>query len=138
MSQPLYFQKALQSAAILSIAALYCLAPLQKPLADGFHKLEHSMLNTTSDHSHDNAHHHNMGHDHQMLSFFNNLFSENTETGTDSQRSEEIKLDKHVIQQYSHQQHNFSPSIKNSFFFLYKKYGIPLPNSVPPPEVSFS
>lgn len=138
MSQPLHIFKLLQTTAIFFVAALYCLAPLQQPLVDGFHKLEHTILNTNSGHSHNIAHHINVshGHEHKMLSFLNDLFSDNAQ-GTE-QPVKEFELDKHVLQQYAFESSRVQIIIEKNFHYIFGAYSVSLPFTLPPPEGDFS
>lgn len=132
----------MKTATIVVVAVLYGLGPLQKPLSIGFHKLEHAISNTSSDHihSHELAHKHNLvhghDHDHKVLTFFNKLFSEDPHS--DEQAPKELNLDKHVLQDYTFKQTRFSPRKKGQFFFLAKHYGITLHCAIPPPRDFFS
>ncbi len=138
MSQPLHIFKFLRATAIIFVAALYCLAPLQQPLADGFHKLEHTILNTNSNHSHELAH--TLGsdhsHDHKLLSFFNDLFSDDAQG--DEQPIKEYKLDKHVVQQYVVQNYLIPPVSEENFSYSFTAYSISIPYILPPPKSAFS
>lgn len=120
------------------MAALYCLAPLQQPLAAGFHKLEHAILSTNGNHSHELAHHKNVshGHEHQLLSFFNSLFSDDSEGN--EQPAKEYKLDKHLLQYYALENSIIQPISEKNFNYIFGTYSVSLPFIVPPPKGDFS
>lgn len=126
----------LQNAVIVCVAVLYCLAPLQKPISDGFHKLEHAILNTGGNHSHEFAHETDLDHDHHMLAFFNNLLESDSES--EHQAVKELKLDKHIIKYTWYHPTRFLSQLEAHFFYRDSAYGILLPNPLPPPENSFS
>ncbi len=120
------------------MATLYCLAPLQQPLADGFHKLEHTILSTNSNHSHDLAHTLDVshGHEHKALAFFNNLFQDNTQG--DEQSVKELKLDKHILQQYAFENSSLQIISEKNFNYTFGPYSVSLSFVLPPPEDDFS
>jgi hypothetical protein len=132
------FIKLLQTTAILFVAALYCLAPLQQPLADGFHKLEHAILNTNGNHSHDFAHDNDSSHahKHQALSFFKDLFQENAQG--DEQAVKTFELDKHIVQRNASQNKLFVVISNKNFNYTLGNYSVSLPFTLPPPEEDFS
>lgn len=138
MSQPLRIFKLLQTTAILFVAVLYCLAPLQQPLADGFHSLEHAILNTNDNHSHDLAHELDSphSHDHKLLSFFNDLFQDDAQG--DEQPVKEFKLDKHILQQYAIKNSSIQIVSEKSFNYTVGTYSVSLSSVLPPPECNFS
>ncbi len=119
------------------MAALYCLAPLQQPLADGFHKLEHTILNTNANHSHDLAHNLNVshGHDHQLLSFFNNLLQDNG--NGNEQPVKEFKLDKHLIQYYAFEYISIKIDSEKNFKYAIGAYSVSLFYISPLPKTTF-
>lgn len=138
MSQPFRVYKLLQTTAILFVAALYCLAPLQQPLASGFHKLEHAILNSSSNHSHELSHHlhSSHAHEHKMLSFFNNLFSDDAHGNEHIEK--ECKLDKHVLQPHVFENSTIQINSEKLFNYRIGSYTVLLPFIVPPPEADFS
>ena len=138
MNQPLRFFKLIQTAAIIAVALLYGLAPLQQPLADGFHKLEHALLNTDGHHSHDTAYDLELAHshEHQLLSFFNDLFQD--QSSEDDAAAKELKLDKHILQYRASLKHGVTNSSEENFNYNYIPYSVALPYTYPPPELYFS
>ncbi|MAZ71822.1 MAG: hypothetical protein CMC70_01620 [Flavobacteriaceae bacterium] len=117
---------------------LYCLGPLQQPLADGFHKLEHAILDTNGNHSHDVAQDQNIahGHDHKLLQFVNNLFSEDAQG--DQKPVKELKLDKHILQEYSIEKVQILIASEKNYNYTSGTYSVSLPFVLPPPERDFS
>lgn len=129
--------KLLETTAIFLIAVLYCLAPLQKPLADGFHKLEHTILNTNSNHSHDMAHtqDNSHSHEHQFLSFLNDLFQDNSQGNEHPVK--QFKLDKHNLQLYVYEYSGLHDTSEINFSYRFGAYLVSLPLVFPPPEYGF-
>jgi|GEM_PF-914189 len=138
VSQPLRIFKLLQTTTIFFVAALYCLAPLQQPLADGFHKLEHAILNTNANHAHNLAHELDTSHshDHQLLSFLDNLFQD--DAPENEQPVKEFKLDKHTLQLYTSENTSTQMLSEKNFNYALGTYSVSLPYILPPPEGDFS
>ncbi|QIE60083.1 hypothetical protein G5B37_11060 [Rasiella rasia] len=138
MNQPIPIITFLRNTTIIVVAALYCLAPLQKPLADGFHKLEHTLLNTNSHHSHDFAHTLDVSHthDHKVLAFFNTLFQDDAQGN--EKPVKEFKLDKHIVQQFSSEAVNILVRSEKNFNYTFEPYSVVLPYILPPPRSNFS
>lgn len=132
--------KTIQKPAILVLAFVYLLVPLQKPLLEGFHKLEHAILQTDVDYSHELAHDADIehGHEHKAISFLSELFSSEKNASDSEMHSKELKFDKHF------QEPNFTsetlpkPFKKSLFFFVSETYSVVPRNDTPPPRFFFS
>ena len=120
------------------MAGMYALAPLHQPLLKGFHNLEHSILNTNGNHSHDIAHDSDLAHEHehQLLSFFNNLFDDANDA--EEQFTKEFKLDKHIVQLRLNFKVRGPNAYQHTFIYLKTTYHTILSTALPPPENCFS
>ncbi|MGJ8732392.1 MAG: hypothetical protein ACSHW4_04580 [Cellulophaga sp.] len=93
----------------ISISLLYVLHPLQHQIKDGLHAISHAIeaQNTVATHSHSHtstkahSHSHAIHHEHQIITFFNDLFGAPENDSNDS-LVQEIKIDKHIADTYAY------------------------------------
>lgn len=130
-----FFLTYLKKRFILILALLYLFNPLHKPLADGFHKLSHALTHTSTGHQHDLDH--KLGrehsHDHEFISFFSRLFS-NDDTPSDKNIVIESKYDKHILQQVALLKKTTYEVIEHQFFYENSIYKAELSVKTPPPK----
>lgn len=134
------FLKAFQKPAILVLAFVYLLVPLQKPLLEAFHKLEHAVLQSEVSYSHELAHEADVahGHEHKAISFLSSLFSSDKNGFDGETLSKEIKFDKHFQKQYSISENLPNPYKKQAFFYISESYSVATSKETPPPKHYFS
>ena len=122
--------------AIISMAILYLCIPLSKSFSEVFHKISHSLSQTTSHHHHDSDS--LKDHQHEGISFFDALFSSEKEDSQAHKITSEIIFDKHFSET------SFSLNlieIKNTkliFGYKYINYFVILSCESPPPKYYFS
>ena len=146
LEQILSFIKFSKSAAILIVVTVYFIAPLQQPLAEGFHKVAHAFSKTSNHHSHTsnllekdhehdanshNTHQHEI-HSHEFLSFLNTVFSNDLED--DQRPSLNNELDKHVIKLAFFEPKFHKVKSRNKFYWVNKQYIISTATASPPPK----
>lgn len=93
----------------ISISLLYVLHPLQNQIKDGLHAISHAIeaQNTVVAHSHSHtsttthSHSHAVNHEHQLITFFNDLFGA-PENDSNDGFVQEIKIDKHIADAYTY------------------------------------
>ncbi|GER58818.1 hypothetical protein [Patiriisocius marinus] len=146
MEQTLPFVKFFKSAAILIVVTIYFIAPLQQPLAEGFHKVAHAFSKTSNHHSHisnllekdheDHAHSHSTQqhetHSHEFLSFLNTVFSNDIED--DQHPSLNTELDKHVIKLAFFEPKFHKVKSRTQFYWVNKQYIVSTAIASPPPK----
>ncbi|MCL5244235.1 hypothetical protein M4I21_00335 [Cellulophaga sp. 20_2_10] len=100
----------------VSISLLYVLHPLQDQIKDGLHAISHAIEThtTASEHSHSNtsatahSHSHTVNHEHQVITFINNLFGAPDNDSNDTLVLD-IKIDKHIVDTYTYIFKNNTP-----------------------------
>lgn len=134
---------------LVALAMLYLITPLHTSILKGFHKIEHFISQTASDHEHEHKTHHAHGtkhsHEHKTISFVTSIFSKQEVAHTSETNSSEtnnvnkiLSFDKHLTLGEYASKLLFVIDTKHLFTYSDAHISTILEHTTPPPEVHFS
>lgn len=94
--------------------------------------VEHHSHNTAKNHK---ANHHK-SHGHKLISIFKDFFSETSQN--ENHQLTKIEFDKHFFEIAVYKPEFHKKQTAKNYFWLVKNYTLSLPNSSPPPQITFS
>ncbi|MFC7356314.1 hypothetical protein ACFQO1_01335 [Jejudonia soesokkakensis] len=134
---------------LVALSMLYLVTPLHTSILKGFHKIEHFISQTASDHEHEHKTHHAHGeehpHEHKTIAFVTSIFSNQQVAHTSETNSSEtnkvtkiLSFDKHLTLQEYASDVPFAIDIKHIFTYSEAHISTILEHTTPPPELRFS
>tara|TARA_R110002124_G_scaffold120895_7_gene279170 strand:+ start:88880 stop:89299 length:420 start_codon:yes stop_codon:yes gene_type:complete len=129
-----------KKSAILLLISLYVITPFKDVISETAHKISHAWNENSNSSS---AQHHNHGqedhhHQHQLISFFEAVFSSESDTSTSDDSILKVTFDKHLTQDTLLIKVLNEPFRKNNYFYYLPVYSTYSSMLTPPPEQHFS
>lgn len=130
------------------ISVLYLIAPLHTSILKIFHKVSHKFSLEGHHHEHEKQHAHDFetirtnnhheiehGHSHEVLALIKKLFNTGEDNNDQQQKTQELRLDKHLVNKLSWTLVCMSENVANhSFGYTPRKYQQNCNVPTPPPK----